>query len=125
MTGPLVADGEGVTLGVLVNVEVEINVEVKDGVIDGVAVRDGVKVELGVFVIGWNNVGDELAVIVGDGVEVCVGVLVIVPVMRDGKGVTDGLRDTPVSVTMLGDEVGVCVSGFESGARINASHPMQ
>jgi hypothetical protein len=88
MTG---AVGEGVTLGVLVNVDVEINVEVNDGVIEGVAVRDGVKVKLGVLVIGWNNVGDELAVIVGDGVDVGVGVFVAVPVMIDGSGVSVGL----------------------------------
>jgi hypothetical protein len=125
MTGPLVADGDGVTLGVLVNVDVEINVEVNDGVSEGVAVREGVKVELAVFVIGWNNVGDGLAVIVGDGVEVGVAVCVTVPVMTDGKGVTVGLWNTLVGVTILDVEVGVCVSGFESGARINASHPMQ
>ena len=120
------AVGDGVTLGVTLFVTVEMNVDVNVGVNVGVAVRDGVMVRLGVFVMGWNNVGEELGVAVDVDVGVGVGVSVIVCVSTKGVRLKVGVCETLVDVLMdVTVSDGVSVAGIESGASANASHPMQ
>jgi hypothetical protein len=127
MAGPSVAVGDGVTLGVTLFVIVGMNVDVNVAEAVYVAVREAVRVRLGVFVMGWNKVGEELGVAVGVEVDVGVGVFVTVSEMINGIRVGVGFWKTLVGVGMSDVTVttGVGVTGFDSGASANASHPMQ
>jgi hypothetical protein len=88
-----------------------------------VKVGRGVKVPVGVFVLGWNGVNVNVGVAEFVGVEVAVGVLVTVPVRMRGVrlmvGVGGVLVERIVAVTV---GVGVPVA---SGASINAIAPRQ
>ena len=86
-----------------------------------VNVGKGVKVGVGVFVLGWNGVNVKVGVAEFVGVEVMVGVKVMVPVKIIGVRLVVGVRGVPVDVMLA---VGVGVPSA-SGARINASAPRQ
>ncbi len=114
---------EEVAVKVVVGMNVEVNVA--DGVTVGV--RDGVNVRLGVFVAGWNDVGETVTVGVEVGVTVEVGVLVTVCVRTTGVRLCVEICSVPVIVgpTVGVTSVGVGVAVLESGASANASQPMQ
>ncbi len=92
-----------------------------------VGVYEGVNVRVGVFDAGRKFVGDGVIVAVTVGVSVGVGVFVAVPVRIGGVKLIVGIPSVPVAVgeIVTSNAVGVGVAVLESGARINASQPMQ
>ena len=89
-----VGEVEGVAVIEIGVVElVEVMTKVGEGVKDGVqvGVRDGMNVEVIVFVAGWNGVTVDVAVAVNVGVGVEVGVSVTVPVMINGVRLMAGI----------------------------------
>ena len=122
--GVKIGKAVGLGVSVIVDVDVIVGLGVHEGVSEGVkdGVMEGVNVCDGVSVTGWNGVEVKVGVVVLVDVEVNVGVLVTVPVTINGVRLMVGVAGV-LRVGIAPVIVGVRSAAL--GASVIAIQPMQ